>query len=311
MNPRNKYPFLEKTDGEGVPAGGPKGEEPKGPTSSDVDWVEESNLSDETSPETPTPSAPPATPATPSTPAPAAPAPSAPAAPATPTPAPATPAPAVPAPATPAPAAPAPVATPEPAPVEPPAPAQPDLATLRSAEVSRLTNVYASRFSEDVSRGLLVEPEKHLPAILANLQVDTVDMVVQHVYSTLPTLIQNLTRQSTAIQEAEGEFFKAWPALNNPAQPTYKATVENAIRGYRQLNPKASKEEVIRAAGLQAMILLRLPLPTELFAPPPAQPPAGTSFAHAAPAASTPVPPAPGERNAFALLNEEFDREEQ
>lgn len=313
--------YEDETKGD-VPATVPA-EAPKGPASSDVDWVEESTPDDGTptptpgatpTPEpkpTPTPAAVPTpTPApTPTTPAPA-PTPAAPAV------APAAPVPATPAtPATPAPSAPVPAvaATPEPAPAPAPAPAAaPDLAALRAAEVSRLHGVYSSRITEEVARGLLVEPEKHLPAILANLQVDTMDAVITHMYSSLPALIQNMTQQSTAAATAEQEFYKAWPALNNPAQPTYKQVVENAIRGYRQLNPKASREEIVRAAGLQAMITLRLPLPAELFAPqPPAQPAAPASFAHAAPSASAPAPQVPGTPNAFQLLNEEFDREER
>jgi len=156
-----------------------------------------------------------------------------------------------------------------------------------------------------------VEPEKHLPAILANLQVDTMDAVIQHIYSSLPQLIQNLTQQSSAAQEAEGAFYKAWPTLNDPSKPQYKTVVENAIRGYRQLNPKAARDEIIRAAGLQAMITLRLPLPAELFAPQPVAPATpAPSFAHAAPSAAAPAPAPSGPTNAFVLLNQEFDREE-
>lgn len=138
------------------------------------------------------------------------------------------------------------------------------------------------------------------------------DAVIQHIYASLPQLIQNVTRQSSAAQEAEGAFYRAWPTLNDPSKPQYKQVVENAIRGYRQLNPQAPREEVIRAAGLQAMITLRLPLPPELFAPQPPAPPAApqTTFAHAAPSAAAPAPAAPGPTNPYILLNQEFDRDE-
>jgi hypothetical protein len=176
-----------------------------------------------------------------------------------------------------------------------------------------MTGVMAGRLTEEVARGLLVEPEKHLPALLAQAQVDTMDAVMQHIYGSLPQLIQNLTQQSTHAQAAEQEFYSAWPALNNPANPQFKQVVESAIRTYRTLNPKAPKEEIVRAAGLQAMITLRLPLPAELFAPqPPAAPATPPSFAHAAPSAAAPVPAAPGSNsNPFVLLNQEFDHEER
>lgn len=324
MKPRNWTAFQvlmdeQKTD-DTPPAGGTPDDNLKGPTGSDVDWVEESRTNpDEPSAAAPAPASPaPAAPAPSApaaaapSPAPAAPAPSAPAPAAAPAPAPTAPVAAAPAPA--APAAPAPVAAPvasEPVPAAPASPAAPDLAALRTAEVTRLTGVFASRIPEEIARGLLIEPEKHLPSILANLQVDTMDAVINHMYASLPGLIQQHTRQSTAAVEAENEFFRAWPQLNQPAQPSFKPVVENAIRMYRQLNPKAPKDEVIRAAGLQAMITLRLPLPAELFAPQPQPAAAPASFAHAAPSASAPAPVPGAPANAFQLLNEEFDRDER
>ena len=316
MNPRwMKYFLMDETAG--VPASGGGSTPTPG---SDVDWVGESQPDEDDVPsaakpeapkvETPTPT-PAATPSTP-TPAPAAPVAPAPSAPVTPV-APAAPvAPVAQTPPVPAPVV-APVApvtpTPEPAPT-PPAPAAPDLAALRSAEVTRLTGVFQSRLTEDVARGLLVEPEKHLPAILAAAQVDTMDAVIQHMYASLPGLIQNLTQQATVTQQAENAFFQAWPALN---QPQYKQTVEHAIRSYRSLNPRAPRDEIIRAAGLTAMITHRLPLPPELFAPqaPVAPVVPAPSFSHAAPSASAPVAPPAGTNNPFVLLNEDFDREER
>lgn len=163
--------------------------------------------------------------------------------------------------------------------------------------------------TEEVARGLLVEPERHLPAILANLQANTMEAVIQHIYSSLPGIVTSLTQQSSATRQSEEEFFGQWPALNNPES---KTVVSHAIQTYRALNPAATKQEIIRAAGLSAMITLRKPLPAELFAPqPPAPAPAAPGFAHAAPAASAPRPVAGGETNPFALLNEEFDRDER
>jgi hypothetical protein len=297
VNPHSNVYLDELTPDAPVPASG-GGATPPAP-SSDVDWVDESSPIDDSVPAEPVPSAPSTTPTL----TPAAPAPSTPAAPAAPvTPAPATAAP-VPATATPAPTVPvvpAPLAV---APVAPAPSAPVDLAAMRTAEVTRLTGQYSSGFTEDVARGLLVEPEKHLPAILANLQVNTMEMVIQHMYASLPQLIQTMTQQSSEAERAENEFYKQWPALKT--QESYKPVVENAIRTYRALNKGATRDESIRAAGLAAMITLRLPLPQELFAPqPPAAPvvPAPT-FAHAAPSAATPTPPAARPLSAFQLLN--------
>lgn len=301
LNPHNVLMF--PADETPVPASTPVADPPPVP-SSDVNWEEESgSIDDSPAPSTPTP-APVVAPA----PAVATPAPSAPVVPAPAVATPVAPTP-VPAPATPAPVAPVVAAPAEPAPVAPQPQAPVDIAALRTAEVTRITGVFQSRLTEDVARGLLVEPEKYLPAILAAAQVDTMDTVMNHIFAALPQVVENLTRQKSAASEAEGEFFKAWPALN---KPEHKPIVERAIRGYSQLNPQSTKEERIRAAGLQAMITLRLPLPAELFAPPPAPVAApASSFAHAAPSASTPSPAPQQTPSAFALLNEEYDREER
>lgn len=185
--------------------------------------------------------------------------------------------------------------------------AAPDLAALRTAEVQRLTSsVYG--LTEEQSRGLLVEPEKHLPAMLANMHVNIVDAVVGSIYARLPETVRALTQQGTAVQEAQNEFYRVWPQLRE--KPEYEPKVEEAIRAYRQLNPKAPREEVIRAAGLTAMISLRLPLPKELFDAPPTPPQPAPGFVPVAPAAGGGVPQAKPQPGAFELLNQEFDREE-
>lgn len=294
-----------------VPAGGgaapkveaPKVEAPKGPSSSEVNWADESarepsevvvRPEDVTPAATPTPAPVDATAPAPSTTAvtPAAAEP-------TPTPTPA------PSPVTePAPAA-AVAPAPEPSPAAAPAPAV-DVQKLRNDEHVRLTKAYA--LTEDMARQVMVEPEKVLPEMFARVQMNTAEMVASHIYASLPALIQQHLQVGTVAQQNERQFFDTWPELAK--KPEYRATVENAIRTYRQLNPKATKEEVVRASGLAAMITLRLPLPQNLFVEPPAPVAPAPSFAHAAPAASAPAPVPMKHGNAFTQLNEEFDREE-
>lgn len=302
--------FLMDAADDPAPAGGGKGPQAPVPASSgsDIDWESES-APEEFGEE----AAEPVVPAAKAEPKPAA-------APATPAPIPAAApvaAPAVPPVAATPPAEPVQPAAGTPAvpaaPVEPtpPAtPAAPDLTALRAQEVARLTTAYA--LSEDQTRGLMVEPEKHLPGMLAQMHVNIADSVIQAVLNNLPGMVTNLTQQTTAAQRSQEEFYGTWPALREAAAKSrdVERLVVSAITAYRQLNPKATKEEVIRAAGLQAMITLRLPLPAELFAQPANPSPVPPGFQHAAPGAGG-TPPVPQPQNPFQLLNREFDEEEQ
>lgn len=307
----NKHVLMDTTNGEALPAGGatePAVPAPSVPAGSDVDWEGESapdhdtvdGLTVSTAPARPKVETPPVKPVS------AVPSP----APATP---PVSPAPSAPAAATPAvipatPVAPAPAATPEPQPMTPQAPAAPapDRAALRTAYVQELTSKYA--LTDEQTRGILVEPEKHLPSLMANMHVEIADAVINTVMQSIPGVVTNLTKQSQAVQEAEREFFATWPTLSDVK---YANTVASAIRAYRAVNPQASRQEVIRAAGLHALISLRLPIPQELFAQPTPPAPQPSGFTHAAPGAGGPPPAAPQPNNPFQLLNSEFDREER
>jgi hypothetical protein len=161
---------------------------------------------------------------------------------------------------------------------------------------------------------MLVEPEKHLPGMLANMHVSIADSVIQAVMQNMPGMVTNLTKQTSEAQRAQDEFYGAWPALREAAarNPEHEKLVTSAIIAYRQLNPKATRQEIIQAAGLQAMISLRLPLPPELFNSPAAAPaPVAPGFQHAAPGAGGMPIPAKPNPNAFQLLNQEFDDEER
>jgi len=155
----------------------------------------------------------------------------------------------------------------------------------------------------------MVEPEIHLPAMLANAHVEIADAVISTIMQSLPGFVQNLTKQTTAVQEAEREFFSTWPMLQ---KKEYQAMVADSIKAYRAVNPRAPREEVIRAAGLTALISLRLPIPPDLLVQPPAptEPVALAGFTHAAPNAGGSLPVTPQSPNAFQLLNQEFDRED-
>lgn len=213
-------------------------------------------------------------------------------------------APQVPAPVQPtAPVAPVVEATPQPqAPVQPEVPQQPqvDRAAQRQQYVSQLETAYA--MSDEDAQRMITEPEAVIPKLAARLHVDIVDTVIAAVMGNLPNAINAIQSQGKASSEAEDAFFQAWPQLKNAA---YQKTVYDSVAAFRALNPRAPRDEVVRAAGLQALIQLRLPIPPELLQQPSA-PATPASFTPAAPGAGG-VPMSPqGDQNPFVKLSQEF-----
>lgn len=289
----------EATPSEGpAPAGGAPAA-PAGPASSDVNWVDESSPQTETpevAPQATPPAekppvvAPSATPATP--PAPAAPV-----------------VPAAPAAAPPVqPAQPVVEATP---PVQPEAPAQPQTpeqrAELRNREIERLTTSYA--LNQEDAAAILTSPETVVPKMLAHLHVNVCDAIIGAIMGRMPDAVQAIMENGRAAREAEDAFYSAWPALKDAK---YRTVVGQSIQAYRALNPRAQRDEMIRAAGLNAMIYSRLPIPPELLAQPPAQPATPQpSFTPAAPAGAPGAPAPAKSTNPFVLLNEELDEDDR
>lgn len=170
---------------------------------------------------------------------------------------------------------------------------------LRAQYGDQLAQRYA--LSEEDARALITEPEKILPKLAAQVHLDVVDSVIGAVMAQIPQIMQTVQKTQAVSQEAESEFFKAWPQLNDSK---YRQAVYSAVATYRALNPKAPRSEVIRAAGLNTMISLRLPLPQELMQF--EAPPASAGFRPAVPGAGVTPTPQPGASNPFVALSEEF-----
>ncbi len=169
---------------------------------------------------------------------------------------PATPAPA----ATPAPTA-TPVATPTATPpVAPAEPTAPDFAALRSQQAERLATAYA--LSEEDARTMLVEPEKVIPKLAAQLHLDVFEATVNAIVSALPRIIESQTQQRTARELAKQEFYTEFPALEDSK---FERQVETAIVMYKQLNPQATRAQAIAAAGVQVSLANQIPLPTKFM----------------------------------------------
>lgn len=178
-----------------------------------------------------------------------------------------------------APAEPPPVAATPPTPPAS-APAMPPAQTLdqlRAVEQTRLAGVY--QLTQDEARQFAVEPEKTLPALAARLHTNILEAVFAGINQVLPQIIEHQTGTMRVRQEAETKFFGMFPGLKD-----HREKVQEALMFARRQNPQGSTEQVMRAAGVQLLINLGLPLPADAFGAAPATPPA------AAPA--TPFTPA-------------------
>jgi len=180
-------------------------------------------------------------------------------------------------------------------------------AELRNREITRLESIYALNAEDAAS--ILTQPEVVVPKMLANLHVQVCDSIISAIMSRIPETVEMTMQQGRAARDAEDDFHKAWPMLKDAK---YRETVGRCIQAYRAVNPRASREETIRASGLNALITLRIPIPQELLAQPAPQPsmPAA-SFQPAAPAGGGALPIPAKTNNPFVLLNEEFDKEER
>lgn len=136
-------------------------------------------------------------------------------------------------------------------------PAQtPDRAQLRSQELARVEQLY--QFDEAGAREVALEPEKALPKLAARLYLDVFDNVVQTVVQSLPSLMENISQQRTARQEAENAFFTEFPGLKDSK---YAPQVQSALVAYKAQNPQATMEQAIANVGVQVSFANKVALP--------------------------------------------------
>jgi hypothetical protein len=112
-------------------------------------------------------------------------------------------------------------------------------------------------------RALLVEPHTVLPRLLAEAETRAMERALQLMHRQLPQVLENVRQQQAQVSKAQEAFFGAWPELNDAK---YHSVVLRHVNAYRQLNPTAAPEDVIKEAGISALIALRLPLPERVLA---------------------------------------------
>jgi len=172
----------------------------------------------------------------------------------------------------------------------------------RAAAIARLTEQYA--ISEEQTPALITEPEKVLPVLMANMHARVMENVVSYLQQALPHAVRQVSSTETVQQAAAAKFFTEWPELN---KPEFGESVARVLAGYRQANPKASQEDVIREGGVAALVSLRIPIPDRVLTRHNVDRPDATKGAAFTPAPTGAARGAPvkGPENTFSILAQE------
>jgi len=155
----------------------------------------------------------------------------------------------------------------------PPTEAAPKIPTAEDIRKARedlqadITKRYAVTEEDEVM--LLTEPGKVLPKMVGRLFVDVYEAVFQNVVAQLPALVQGIQHSQQTGNEATKFFFGQWPGLN---KPEYMPEIRRVVNIFRQVNPKATLEEMTATVGALVSAQLKVP-PPAAEAPPTSPPP--------------------------------------
>lgn len=207
---------------------------------------------------------------------------------------------------------PAPETQPEPVQQKPevpetPAPSQEELAEQRkNLEADLARTMYA--MTDEENDAMLLSPKDVMPKMAAKLHVEILNATVNGVLPHIPRIVQMQMKQAEQNADIQTRFYEKWGKLKG-----HEETVQRVAAMYAQLNPTADAEQTIKDIGVQAMLMLGLPLDEVTAVPetPAAAPaPAPAAAAISAPAnpggAAGMVPAPPKSTNPFTQLSEEF-----
>lgn len=104
-------------------------------------------------------------------------------------------------------------------------------------------------------------PGEALPKLAARLHYEVQLAAHQGVLQVLPHLINSVMSGHKEQQKHEDAFYGRWPELKEAVakDPKNEASIQEAIRSYKALNPKAPISDVIEKAGLLALISMGIP----------------------------------------------------
>ena len=175
--------------------------------------------------------------------------------------------------------------------------------------------------SDDDKNALIAEPDTVIPRLAARMHVRMQLQTAQQLAQVLPQMIQQQIQQATKVQSLEQSFFDSYPELK---KPEYRNTVAQSLAMIRQVNPQATRDDVMRDGAALAAVRLKIklgqsqggnPLPTLPAAMPlggpgsvtQPQPQAPFSPVQGGGATEPVVPTDPSQDNIFALLGNDTD----
>lgn len=209
-----------------------------------------------------------------------------------------------------------PVAPVVPAPVVAPVPTKTqeqvnqEAAARRQEFHANLVEVYTGSL-KDKGAQLLIEPEKVLPELAAELHQQVLESAIHGIMSQVPMMVQNVLAMQRTTEQNEAAFFRAWPQLvekRGDAMPL----ITRFAPIYRQANPTASLEDFIREVGSMTMVALRIDPNSGASVVAPMVAPMVSAFAPAVPGSGGIPPAAPKPAgNAWESLHEEFLHEDR
>lgn len=191
---------------------------------------------------------------------------------------------------------------------------EPEQQPLTAEEVQRQRAEWRAQAERDLAEGQFkmpqelvdefeTSPETAIPKLASKLYLDAVEGTTYAIMSQLPQVVQQLNQSQSIYDQYESEFFEMWPMLDRSNQDHVKA-VQTHAANFRQINPQASPEDVMKHAGAAAVIALKLPVGEQPAAPAP-QPAPHKPAGGGAPGGS----PGTSQRssNPFEVLDEEVD----
>ncbi len=176
--------------------------------------------------------------------------------------------------------------------------------TWRTEAEAKLVQNYA--LTKEEADSLAVNPDVVFPKLAARIHMTALQDAMNTVANVLPQMIRLQQAQVAREQELEGQFFSMFPSLKE-----HKQVAMSFIAGYGKANPRQPVENLMKQAGVAAMVHLQLPLEGVPGYTPPAapQPPAAPPFMPA-PGGTGPVPAKAQPKNPYTEMAEELIRDD-
>jgi hypothetical protein len=129
----------------------------------------------------------------------------------------------------------------------------------REAFLPKLAELY--KLTDQEVADIQTNPGEAMPKLAAKLHYEVQLAVHQGMLQILPHLMGNYMESERSRNKNEEAFYTRWPELKEAVgkDPKNEANIQEAIRSFKTLNPRATLGDVIEKAGLLAMISMGIP----------------------------------------------------